>query len=135
VRFVVRSFSAAGAALFLAGSAADAVTFNASFAPIKIAAKPGQVLTTNYRLALDDGDPRTHFKVESAGLVAKRGRAAVLLRAGRVDLALVRTLGVRQSHGSHRERGQAAADPPHGFDSTGCSTWRVLVCAQRRRDA
>jgi len=55
---------AAGAALFLAGSAADAVTFNASFAPIKIAAKPGQVLTTNYRLALDDGDPRTHFKVE-----------------------------------------------------------------------
>jgi|KBSMisStaDraftv2_1062788.scaffolds.fasta_scaffold155658_1 hypothetical protein len=53
-----------GVVLFLAGSAAHAVTFNASFAPIKIAAKPGQVLTTNYRLALDDADPRTHFKVE-----------------------------------------------------------------------
>jgi hypothetical protein len=53
-----------GVALFLAGSAAHAVTFNASFAPIKIAAKPGQVLTTNYRLGLDDADPRTHFKVE-----------------------------------------------------------------------
>ena len=54
----------AGVGLFLAGSAADAVTFNASFAPIKISAKPGQVLTTTYRLALDDADPRTHFKVE-----------------------------------------------------------------------
>jgi len=54
----------AGVGLFLAGSAADAVTFNASFAPIKISAKPGQVLTTNYRLALDEADPRTHFKVE-----------------------------------------------------------------------
>jgi hypothetical protein len=55
---------AGSVSLFLAGSAAFAVTFNASFSPIKIAAKPGQVLTTNYRLALDDADPRTHFKVE-----------------------------------------------------------------------
>ena len=54
----------AGVGLFLVGSAANAVTFNASFAPIKISAKPGQVLTTNYRLALDESDPRTHFKVE-----------------------------------------------------------------------
>ena len=54
----------AAAAMLLVESPAEAVTFNASFAPIKISAKPGQVLTTTYRLGLDEADPRTHFKVE-----------------------------------------------------------------------
>lgn len=54
---------AVAAAAFIA-SPAEAVTFNASFAPIRISAKPGQVLTTSYRLGLDEADPRTHFKVE-----------------------------------------------------------------------
>lgn len=54
---------AAVAAAFIA-SPAEAVTFNASFAPIRISARPGQVLTTSYRLGLDETDPRTHFKVE-----------------------------------------------------------------------
>jgi hypothetical protein len=59
-----RAFTIAALAAFvLSGSPAGAVTFNASFAPIKITAKPGQVLTTSYRLGLSDGDPRTHFKV------------------------------------------------------------------------
>ena len=53
-----------GAMLALSATPAEAVTFNASFAPIRIAAKPGQVLTTTYRLGLDAGDPRTNFKVE-----------------------------------------------------------------------
>ena len=48
----------------LSAGSVEAVTFNASFAPIRIAAKPGQVLTTTYRLGLDAGDPRTNFKVE-----------------------------------------------------------------------
>lgn len=54
---------AVAAAAFIA-SPAEAVTFNASFAPIRMSAKPGQVLTTSYRLGLDEADPRTHFKVE-----------------------------------------------------------------------
>ncbi len=54
---------AVAAAAFIA-SPAEAVTFNASFAPIRISAKPGQVLTTSYRLGLDEADPRTHFKVD-----------------------------------------------------------------------
>ena len=54
---------AVAAAAFIA-SPAEAVTFNASFAPIRISAKPGQVLTTTYRLGLDEADPRTHFKVD-----------------------------------------------------------------------
>lgn len=52
------------AAVLVCASRAEAVTFNASFAPIRIAAKPGQVLTTTYRLGLDAADPRTNFKVE-----------------------------------------------------------------------
>jgi hypothetical protein len=51
------------ATAFLANPA-EAVTFTASFAPIKMSAHPGQVLTTTYRLGLDPADPRTHFKVE-----------------------------------------------------------------------
>ena len=54
---------AVAAAAFIA-SPAEAVTFNASFAPIRISAKPGQVLTTSHRLGLDEADPRTHFKVD-----------------------------------------------------------------------
>jgi len=54
---------AVAATAFIA-SPAEAVTFNASFAPIRISAKPGQVLTTSYRLGLDEADPRTHFKVD-----------------------------------------------------------------------
>ena len=54
---------AVAAAAFIA-SPAEAVTFNAAFAPIRISAKPGQVLTTSYRLGLDEADPRTHFKVD-----------------------------------------------------------------------
>lgn len=54
----------AAATAVLATGSAEAVTFNASFAPIRIAAKPGQVLTTSYRLGLDEADPRTNFKVE-----------------------------------------------------------------------
>lgn len=61
---LVRGAVAVAAALLLVESPAEAVTFNASFAPIKISAKPGQVLTTTYRLGLDEADPRTHFKVE-----------------------------------------------------------------------
>lgn len=53
----------AAAVALMAAAPAEAVTFNASFAPIRIAAKPGQVLTTTYRLGLDDSDPRTNFKV------------------------------------------------------------------------
>lgn len=54
----------ATASALLGTGSAEAVTFNASFAPIRIAAKPGQVLTTSYRLGLDEADPRTNFKVE-----------------------------------------------------------------------
>jgi hypothetical protein len=43
---------------------AEAVTFAASFAPLKIAAKPGQVVTSVYRLQLAEGEPGTHFKVD-----------------------------------------------------------------------
>lgn len=48
----------------LVSTAAEAVTFNATFAPIRISAKPGQVITTTYRLGLDESDPRTQFKVD-----------------------------------------------------------------------
>jgi hypothetical protein len=54
----------AAALVMLSGGDVEAVTFNASFAPIRMAAKPGQVLTTTYRLGLDAGAPRTTFKVE-----------------------------------------------------------------------
>lgn len=48
----------------LVSTPAEAVTFNATFAPIRISAKPGQVITTSYRLGLDEADPRTQFKVD-----------------------------------------------------------------------
>ncbi len=64
-RFGVRGAAlAAAAATALLACPAEAVTFTASFAPIKMSARPGQVLTTTYRLGLDPADPRTHFTVE-----------------------------------------------------------------------
>ncbi len=52
------------AASVVFASRVEAVTFNATFAPIRISARPGQVLTTTYRLGLDPADPSTHFKVQ-----------------------------------------------------------------------
>jgi hypothetical protein len=60
----LRGAAFAGAAALLLCPAAEAVTFNASFSPIRISARAGQVLTATYGLGLDDADPRTHFKVE-----------------------------------------------------------------------
>jgi hypothetical protein len=50
----------------LAGSLrpAAAVSLRASFTPIRVTARPGQVLTTAYELKVDDGEPTAHFKVE-----------------------------------------------------------------------
>lgn len=47
-----------------AGDTAHAITFEAALAPIRIAARPGQVVTTSYRLALAKDEPRTHFKID-----------------------------------------------------------------------
>ncbi|CAN5892795.1 hypothetical protein BH24ACI4_BH24ACI4_10390 [soil metagenome] len=48
---------------FSSGTAA-AITFTASLNPIKLNAKPGQVLTTEFRLTSQPGEPRAQFKVE-----------------------------------------------------------------------
>jgi hypothetical protein len=44
---------------------AGAVTIQASFAPIRMTAQPGQILTTSYDLKLKEGEPGAHFKVEA----------------------------------------------------------------------
>jgi len=43
---------------------ASAVTLRASFAPIRVTARAGQVLTTAYELKVEEGEPTAHFKVE-----------------------------------------------------------------------
>ncbi len=42
---------------------AGAVTIRASFAPIRMTARPGEVLTTKYELKLQEGEQAAHFKV------------------------------------------------------------------------
>jgi hypothetical protein len=54
----------AATATILRPSTAGAVTIQASFAPIRMTAQPGQVLTTAYELKLQAGEPGTHFKVD-----------------------------------------------------------------------
>ena len=55
-----------GAAIVLGSAwpATAAVTINASFAPIRMTARPGEVLTTGYELKLQEGEPTAHFKVD-----------------------------------------------------------------------
>jgi len=48
----------------LHGGPAAAVTINASFAPIRVTARPGDVVTTSYQLKLQEGEPTARFKVE-----------------------------------------------------------------------
>ena len=43
---------------------AVAVTIKASFAPIRMTARPGEIVTTVYRLKLQEDEPAVHFKVE-----------------------------------------------------------------------
>jgi hypothetical protein len=43
---------------------AAAVAIKASFAPIRMTARAGEVLTTAYDLKLQEGEPTAHFKVE-----------------------------------------------------------------------
>jgi len=43
---------------------AAAVTIQASFAPIRITARPGDIVTTAYELKLQDGEPPAHFKAQ-----------------------------------------------------------------------
>jgi len=65
-RHTIRAASVAIAAVAatMGATPVEATTFKASIAPIKITAKPGQVVTTTYRLTLEDGEPRAHFKVD-----------------------------------------------------------------------
>jgi hypothetical protein len=51
----------AGALIFTVQAPARAVTFTATLGSIKIAAKPGQVLTREFRLTLDADQPKTRF--------------------------------------------------------------------------
>jgi len=54
-----------GALVCAAGpGAAAAATIQASFAPIRVTARPGQIITTSYELKLQEGQPPTHFKAE-----------------------------------------------------------------------
>lgn len=54
--------SSLAALLVLAPAAAlEASTFTATLTSIKIVARPGQVLTREFRLTLDDGQPKTRF--------------------------------------------------------------------------
>ncbi len=48
----------------LVPSRAAAVTIKASFAPIKMTVRAGEVVTTAYELKLPDGESGTHFKIE-----------------------------------------------------------------------
>lgn len=52
------------AAVVLQPARAGAVTIQASFAPIRMTAQAGQVLTTSYELKLQAGEPSAHFKVD-----------------------------------------------------------------------
>ena len=55
--------AAAAALVVLQPAGAAAVTIKASFAPIRVSARPGQLLTTAYELKLQEGEPGAHFKV------------------------------------------------------------------------
>jgi hypothetical protein len=44
--------------------AAAAATIQASFAPIRVTARAGQIITTSYELKLEAGQPPAHFKAE-----------------------------------------------------------------------
>ena len=91
----IRGLVAAVAALVVLQSAgAAAVTIKASFAPIRVSARPGQLLTTTYELKLQEGEPGAHFKswFRTGGA---RGRPAVVY-APRPDRSnrIVRPMGV-----------------------------------------
>jgi hypothetical protein len=60
-RSLVAAVAAALVVLQPAGAAA--VTIKASFAPIRVTARPGQLLTTTYELKLQEGEPGAHFKI------------------------------------------------------------------------
>lgn len=50
--------------LLMQSASAAAVTIKASFAPIRVTARAGEVLTTKYELKLQEGEPAAHFKVD-----------------------------------------------------------------------
>jgi hypothetical protein len=57
-------FAAVAVVAALTPCRAAAVTIKASFAPIRMTARPGEILTTAYDLKLQEGEPTAHFKVE-----------------------------------------------------------------------
>ena len=56
--------AAAAIGIVFAPVRAGAITIQASFAPIRVTAKPGQVMTTTYELKLQEGEAGAHFKVD-----------------------------------------------------------------------
>ena len=52
------------AAAILSAAPADAVTITASFAPIRITARPGELVTSSYSLKVAAGEPSAHFKAD-----------------------------------------------------------------------
>jgi hypothetical protein len=62
LRVILVAFAVAGVAVPQPPDAA-AATIRASFTPIRMTARPGEILTTSYQLKLQEGDPAAHFKV------------------------------------------------------------------------
>lgn len=56
------SFFVAGILVLIAHAPVDAVSFKATLSSIKLHARPGQVLTSAFRLTLDPDQPKTRFK-------------------------------------------------------------------------
>jgi len=62
IRILSVALSAAVVVLALPREGAP-TTLTATFAPIRMAARPGEVLTTAYQLKIEDGEPPANFKV------------------------------------------------------------------------
>lgn len=56
------NFFVAGVLVLIAHASVDAVSFKATLNSIKLNARPGQVLTSAFRLTLDPNQPKTRFK-------------------------------------------------------------------------
>jgi hypothetical protein len=64
LRNLPAALAAAAIGIAFAPVPAGAITIQASLAPIRVTARPGQVVTTTYELKLQAGEPDAHFKVD-----------------------------------------------------------------------
>ena len=108
------------------------MSFSATLTSIKVSARPGQVVTRQFQLTLDPGQPRTHFKAKVEDWWRSQDGLQSHYARPRHASAFLRAVDVAESSRISRRARRHAQHSHHGECAARARARRLLVRADRR---